>query len=477
MKRFFVLLTLGLLIALWGCENVEYIEQSASKNDSSVDIYDQLQSEIPLPDTSGETLEYREFLIITDDSTAFYQDESTQGAVSTALEERNSFLRDTYGAMVKVVEKDFETIKRELAYAVESGTKYCDMISISAQDTVKLYDLGLLCDMNTLPNFSIENSYFKQDWATSLATNNSLYMLADPTAMVYDEAYVMFYNRNLVKEDIEALVMQGKWTWEEFDRISREAAKEVYSHSASDLNSDIFAFGAYELETVYPLAMWASCGNKLIDNTYKNPVGVGMEADAVKVIAEYLEDIYNVRGKYPLAKEDAATAFTEGRLAFFCHELNFLYGLRDGTALGDNYGFVPLPKYNAEQEKYHVSPSLNARVISVPKTVDSASEQEKAFISAVISATCAAGSSTMTDAYIKSRLSLYLNTNSETVMLKTICDSITFDFATVFGSGIEIIRTPTTKAIADYLDYGSKLSSSLRKGKQAFEKYCEEHFK
>ncbi len=477
MRRFFVLLTLGLFIALWGCENVEYIEPSDSKSEGSENIYDQIQSEIPIPDTSGDAIEYKEFVIITDDATVFYQDESTQGAISTVLEERNSFLRDTYGAMVKVIEKDFETIKRELSHAVENGTKYCDMLSVSAQDTVKLFDLGLLYDMNTLPNFNAEGSYFKQDWVRSLATNNGLYMLADPTAMVYDEAYVMFYNRDLVKEDIESLVMQGKWTWEEFDRISREAAKDVYSHSASNLQTDIFAFGAYELETVYPLAMWTSCGNKIIDNTYKNPVGVTMESETVIAVAEYLEDVYNVRGKYPLAKEDAAAAFKEGRLAFFCHEFNFLYGLRDGTTAGENYGFVPLPKYSAEQEKYHVSPSLNARVISVPKTIAVSSEEDKAFVSTIISATCAAGGNTMTDAYIKSRLSLYLNTNSETVMLKTVCDSITFDFATVFGSCIEAIRTPTTKAIADYLDYGSKLSSSLRKGKKEFEQYCADKFK
>lgn len=484
MKKIIALFAAAMLLALWGCENVEYIDTSTQKNESSTDIYEQLQSEMPLPDTDDEStsggttpVATRPFVIVTDDSTAFYQDESNMGTIGTALEERNTFLRDNYRADIKVIEADYATIEKELKSALENGTEYCDMISVSAENTVKLYKQGLLADMASLPGFSIESSYFNPVWAKSLATNNSLYMLADPTALVYDDVYVMLFNRDLVADDIESMVMKGEWDWTKFDEVCRTAAADVYSHSSADMNTDVFAFGAYELETVFPLAMWTSCGNKLIDNTYKNPVAIGMESEEVIAIGEFLMDVYNVRGKFPLGSEDARTAFEEGRLAFYFEKLEYFYSLRDGTTKGSNYGFVPLPKYNAEQTSYCTPVSLSARVISLPKTLENADESKKKFVSTILSATCAAGGKTVTEAYINSKLALYLNSNSETVMLQTICNSVTFDFATVYGSVIEEIRTPTIKAIADYLDYGSKLSSSLRKGKQTFQKYCDEHFK
>ncbi len=477
MKKVLILFLTAVMLVFYGCENVEYIDQSSIAPESSSDIYDQIQSQLPSVNTDENGVVKRQpFTIVTDDLTAFYQDDSTAGSISRVLEERNTFLRDAYGAEIEVKEVEFSQLVDELEAAIENGTQYCDMISVSAENTVKLYQKGLLMDMNTLPGFDIEKGYFNDNWAKSLATNNSLYMLADPTAMVYDESYVLFFNRDLIEEDIEALVMRGEWTWEKFDEVSRNAAKEVYSHSSADLYNDVFAFGAYYLETVYPLAMWASCDKKIINNTYRNPVGVSMESEAIIEVADYLQSVLNVKGKYPLAGEDAATAFETGRLAFFCNKLSYLYALRDGSDLGSNFGFVPLPKYNAEQAQYNSLVSNDARVISVPKTLEAADAQKKSFVSTAISALCATGGSTIEKAFLDARLALYLNSNGETVMLEEVCDSITFDFATVFGSVITEIETPTIKAIADYLDYGSKLSSSLRKGKKTFEAYCAEHF-
>ena len=499
MKRLFCILIASFLLLFAGCENVQYMESSAPEENPE-DIYEQLTSQLPI----DENVEQQTFTIVTDDATAFYQSESTAGAVSIALEERNTFLRDTYGAEIIVKQVDSATLTEELQVAVLSGLDYCDMISVSASETVKLYSAGLLEDMNTLPDFNVESDYFDEKIGKSLATNNSLYLLPDPTAMVYDEAYVLFYNRDLIKvyetteestdessentdenseseeeqteTTLENLVMQGKWTWDKFDEISREAASYVYSHSSGDLDTDIFAFSAYETETVYPLAMWASCGHKLIDNTYRNPVGVSMESEEIITIADYLMDIYNVKGKYPLEGDDAALAFEDGRLAFFCNKMSYLYSLRNGSDKGSNFGFVPLPKYDENQSEYYTLVSNNARVISVPKTLATAGEERRKFVSTIISATCAAGSTTMREAYHNSRLADYINSNGEIVMLDTICDSITFDFATVYGSSINEIARPTINAIADYLDYGSKLHSSLRQGKTAFEEYCAENF-
>lgn len=477
MKKFLSILFASILLLLAGCENVSYPESSVVE-ETSADVYEQLESQLP----EIEDATRQPFTIVTDDLTAFYQDETSPSMISRVLEERNTFLRDKYGAEISVKQVTSKELADELSAAVLSGLEYCDMISVSAKESVKLYKEGLLGDMNTLPDFDIENGLFDAELAKSLATNNSLYLLADPATLIYDEAYVLYFNRDLVYtpeggEDIETLAANGKWTWDKFDEYSRLAASEVYNKGIADLENDVFAFSAYYGDTIYPLAMWSSCGNKLVDNTYRNPVTISMEPDAVAEIAYKLMDVYNVKGKYPLDGEDAAKAFTDGRLAFFGNKLSYLYALRDGTDKGDNYGILPMPKLNEEQANYHCLVSNDSRVITIPKTLETADEAKKKFVSTIISATCATGKQTIRDAYIKSHLALYLNRNSETVMLETICDSITFDFSTVYGSSISEIAWPTITAIANYLDYGSELYSSLRIGKRNFEKYCEENFK
>jgi hypothetical protein len=353
------------------------------------------------------------------------------------------------------------------------------MISISAKETVKLMNAGYLADMNALPGFDAKNDYFDKKNATVLATNNSLYLLVDATAQYYEEEFVMFYNRDIVvkkaRQNPEALALQGKWTWDTFNEVARASAPDVYSQSTSDIERDIFGFGAYYNENSFAHVMWTGAGNKIVGNTYKTPVAVMMSIDEVKAAASPLREAYNSRGRYPFEGEDVASAFKGGRFAFMVHKFSYFYTLRNGNP--EKYGFLPIPKGNDVQGEYNCLLSNDARVISIPKSVDNQSEDKKRFISVVISATCAAGRDTVKNAFINEHIGTYLYNNEETVLLSMLCDSATFDFTNVYGSVISEIRRPTTDAIADYIEFGSALSTSISRGMNAFNKYSAEKFK
>ena len=482
MKKKIILTFLAFLLAFGaiGCENVEYIENSADS--SSENVYDKIEQEVPTldPDENGE-LRTQKFIIATDKKNVFWQDEENPGSVSKAIEKRNDFLFDKYGAEIQVLEMTYTNLSNAIIKSLQSDLDPFDMIAVSAKETVKLYVAGLLGDMNTLPEFNIENAYFDANNAKSVATNSTLYLLPDPTAQYYEELYTMFFNRDIVEKtagkDPESLVMQGLWTWDSFNEIARASAPGVYAGSTADLTTDTFAFGAYYSENTLPLVMWTSTSNKMIDNSYKNPVKLSMSADQVKGIASALQKTYNSRGRFPLEGEEAANAFLDGRLAFLVHKFGYFYKLRDGAKAGENYGFLPIPKASETQTSYNSLASSDARVLSIPKTVENDDDARKKFVSAVISATCAAGRETVKNAFVNEHIALYLYDNEETVMLQTICESATFDFATVYGSVIGEIRRPTTTAISDYIEFGSALNTSIGSALSAFNKYSQEKFK
>lgn len=462
-----------------GCENVEYIDRTSTP-DESVGIYEQLESELPTLNDGESAVEARAFKIVSDKKAVFLDDESNPASINKAIKDRNSFLRSKYGANIEVREVASSNVAGELKSAIESGLEYCDLLAVSGRETVKLYTAGLLGDMNQLPDFDLNNSYFSKKHAKELATNNTLYMLADPTAIVYEEAYVYFYNHDLVTNvagiNPETLVIQGKWTWDAFNEAAKASAAAVYEKTSADLNNDIFGFGSYYLEGTYPLVMWTSSGEKLIKNTYKNPVGLSMEMNDIVTIAEHMMASYNSRGKFPMDGNTAENAFKNGRMAFFCNKFGYFYALRDGTTKGENFGMLPIPKYSEAQEGYSCLLSSDARVFSVPKTVESYDTDRKRFVSIVIQATCASGNNTIPKAFENHHIGFYLNNNSESVVLGEILNSITFDFANVYGSGITNIRLATTAAIVDYLDIGSGLVNSINYAKSGFESYCNEKF-
>ena len=477
MRKFLSLFLVILLISLVSCENVEYPSESSLSENASQDFYEQLESQLPEIDQSFAQ-EERDFVIFTDNMGTFTQDETAAASKNLAISDRNFFLEMKYGANIIVEEYTAEEIEYILSEALEKGTNPCDMICLSAEDTLELYKKGLLGNINALPDFNLENGFFDFDLAKTLATNNSLYMLADPCAYMYDNTYVIYYNRDLVKapeggEDVETLALQGKWTWDAFYDYCRSSAPNSFSSSGSNLKTDVFGYAFIAEPADFAEAMWVSTNQQIVANTYKNPVEITLDRETVTPTADFLRSIYNVRGRYPLSGSDARKAFEEGRIAFYCDELGYLYNLRDGTSKGTEYGVLPMPKMNEEQSEYRCLLNNNAHVISIPKTLETADDKTKTYASAMISATCAAGSATIKDAYLNTMLGMFLTTNNETVIIKTIVDSATFDFAVTFGSAISEIRTPTMKPVANYIVDGLSLSTP---GRQDFKEYCDKNF-
>lgn len=494
MKKLTAIILLISMLMLFGCENVEYIESTSVIEETSVNSLDLLVSELPtlsIPavsedEGSGESegeveneVVERTFTIVTNKASTFYPDESASGAIAHAVQERNRILLEKYGADLSVSEMSGQDLYDEVKKAYNANLEFCDMLSVSTEDSIKLYKMGLLYDMNSLPNFDLNSDFFDERNAKTLATNSTLYMLPDPTNLYYEDTYVLFYNRNLTKnggfENIEDFVMKGEWTWDKFNEIAR-ASSTAYDKSSANVNGDIFGFSAYRNESIFPIVMFASTGKELVGNTYKNPVELSLEVEDVENTCIELNKTFNVKGKLPHESNKAEEIFRNGRTVFFCNTLNYIYALRDGTQKGSEYGFLPMPKLNVEQDGYTSLVETDARVISVPKTVEYADDGTKEYISAMITATCAVGGTTTKKAFVESFIAGYLNDNSETVILETICDSAKFDFAYTFGKSIPDIAHSTTIAVSDYLEFGSMVSSTIRLGRWKFNNYSKNNF-
>lgn len=482
-KRIIALLfAVVFLFTFVSCENVEYIEDVSEEKEviEEVNRFEELESMLPPIETEEELPEEREFRVLTSKPSLFITDENSPQTINTAVEKRNELIERKYGAKIKTVavtEKNaVQTIKDKLS----AETDIYDMFSLSAGTTVSLYLSGLLGDMNSLPDFNLDSELMDGEFSKTLATGSTLYLLPDETAMVYEDAYVMFFNRDLIvssgAENPEVLAMQGVWTWDKFSEIARKTAKDVYNKGSADLETDIFGFGAYYNETTYPMAIWTSINTNLIGNTYKNPVEFTASIDDIIDKTQKLRSHYNTKGKYALQGDASAKAFEDNRIVFYCNKLEYLYALRDGTTKGSQFGFVPMPKYNSEQGGYSCLLDNDAMVLSVPFTVQQRNDADKKFVSAVILATCATSKTTVKEAFIDYYISQYLNSNEETVMLSLISDSATFDFGAVYGSEIREVRRALTSPITDYLSFGSGVRTSFANAMSAFKRYCSDNF-
>ena len=480
MKKISALLlaVLFCVFALFSCENVEYItDESGAEEETVSDIYDELLSTLPdisdstsggnnLPDTGN----YRKFYVATDNKTVFDGGEDNSGSVNKATKDRNEFLKEKYG--IEIVAENENP--KNIAENIKSGTNKYDLLAFSARATANLYIHNLLYDMNRLPDFVIDDRFFDAKLATSLATNKTLYMMPDATAQIYDNIYVMFFNRDLVAKtnisDPETLVQQGKWTWDSMNEIMKQASTSMHK-SGADINKDIFGYGAYNREGSFPTVMWASSGKPYIKDTYRKEVKLSLTTDEIVENTANLYKYYNSKALMPVEKNDLANAFLDNRLVFMCHRLDYLKALRDGTEKGKEFGILPMPKLYESQENYSCYVSADSRILSVPKD-----PKDPKLTSAVLTANSAAGRDTQKNAFINSYIAMYLNTNAETVMLKTILDSMTFDFCAVYGSEIREIRYASTNAVINALDVGDNIRNTLNYRIRGFNEALEKYF-
>ena len=122
-------------------------------------------------------------------------------------------------------------------------------------------------------------------------------------------------------------------------------------------------------------------------------------------------------------------AFREGRELFYCCGLLTVPGFR---SMDDQFGILPVPKTNPEQDSYYHSVSMhNMSALSVPNTSDDYTE-----LGYIIESLAAESKNTVTPAYYEKNLKYQQFSDDESgEMLDIIFATRSFDLGTVFGWG------------------------------------------
>jgi hypothetical protein len=118
----------------------------------------------------------------------------------------------------------------------------------------------------------------------------------------------------------------------------------------------------------------------------------------------------------------------------------------------------------------------DARVLSIPKTLEKRSDDAKKYVGKVISALSYSSREPLKKAFVDYHVAQYLNNNDETLLFTEILESVTLDFGTVYGSGIRELRNILYVPVNDYLSFGSAIRNSFARYMNPFKRYLAENF-
>ncbi len=375
------LLSMVMLLSLFSCGQTQEpdVSESATLSATEADTADEAAEALAALgelDWGGEDFTF----LYVDDLGGYPEevvgeplsDSSSAGLLSNAVYERNTLFEERCNLKFRTVGKSGSAVQSSIQAEVSAGSSSYQLVSYCLELTANLCTTGILYNY-----LDYDIDYEKPWWdAGTLSFNlngNVFFMSGAHNTVDNDVTYLMAYNKKLAEayriEGLYTTVQNGEWTLEYFENVLRGLSTD---------NGD----GKWDQQDMYGLASAYTLANSLFygaelryvvtDPESGNPVLAmddGKLEKAVNVLNATRRIYHENNTAYIGTTETfmhAAEIFADGRAVFFCHDASrfSLFNAR----MEEDYGVLPTPKYDKQQERYYTWAHGVGSTICIPET-------------------------------------------------------------------------------------------------------------
>ena len=295
--------------------------------------------------------------------------ELTGSTLNDLVYNRNFHVMELYN--VKMVAEDIEynkindMVKKDATSGDTSYELYLSNYSANALATQ-----GYLYDFYTMPHVNLKNAWWDQNEISDMTIRNKLYMAIgdiSPTELLTSECILFnkaLFDANGISYPYED-ALNGTWT---FDKLLA-----IADGKTTDLNGD----GEIKVDDdMFSLTCWNDYGTALFYGAGGDVSHFDADGNvALDIDVEKFTDIYNkiyaltngTKANYETEKHERSfQVFAEGR-AFFCG-ITFQKIETFLREMEDDYGVLPNPKFDENQQNYSTCVSGAGSMVIVPKT-------------------------------------------------------------------------------------------------------------
>ncbi len=355
---------------------------------------------------------------------------------------RNVLISSYYKVSLVPSSASSNDIYNEVRNAQNSGLYYADVLLLPAYQVGRFAAAGLLRNLRNLPFRSGTGVGYGTD-AGQGGAGNTIYADLGAAVLDHNSLPAVFFNRAMAEsmgQDLYAAVDKGEWTWELYLQMAANAASldGVAGHALVPPD-----------KTTYIDLISASSGITLVtpDDGQAPAVNVSESLGALDAI---LRSPLLSAAEYPTNAENniaALQAFTVDGLLFCTANLSYMDWIYDANTA---WGILPLPSIDGT---IHTPTGACAPVLCV--TADNAKFEMTGLL---LTALNTASTDVITDAYIEERLQNRLRDWQSAAMLHRIAKSASYDFVTLFSSGIPGLAPATADAVREAANGGAPLT-------------------
>ncbi|MBE6650509.1 MAG: hypothetical protein E7613_04265 [Ruminococcaceae bacterium] len=394
-----------------------------------------ISDELPEADFGG-----RPFRIVghrTDEYFIPEEDRNKGDLIKDAKYARNKAVEDRFNVEITVAYKSTYTdVTAWVNKTVMSGTDEFDLFCSHGASAGSVVLKNVFLNWYDIPNVDFSKPWWSSSCATDLTYDGkSILAVSDFNYTAVSGAMCMYFNKNLAASydmgNLYDVVLSGDWTFDYFVELT----KDIYidqDGSGDKSDGDFFGFAQ---------AHWYGCDISSWLWAFDNPT-VKKDEDGVPQVAIKTDKINNiVKDLYDFLFNSNGVHYRpdneqpQGMTLFYNKQTIFSLGsIGAPTGEGlrnfeDEYGMLPLPKWDENQTNYYTMTPGEHTVLAVPKTV-----KDTEFVGTVIEALSAESYKqvvpTLYEIALKTR---YLRDNESKDVLDIVVDGRVYEFGYIYG--------------------------------------------
>lgn len=366
--------------------------------------------------------------------------------VNLAIIERNRRVEEHLGITIKEMFVKSGRFNGEAMQEIRNNamgnTLGVHLVALSVYDTGALTVQNTFVDLNSLDNFDSSASWWDQQFNDEVTVNNKLYFTQGALGIYgMNATSVVFFNKNAAREygipDLYSLVKDGEWTFDKIYELVKQYGNEDLDNNGVINYLDRAGYvGQYDDSWNF----FYGSGEKIVDDN-NGTLSLAMNTPRANDVIDRMNKMFRDRDNYVCANDYfgvsntpldlTAKMFTDGRALFFSDNLSFVHKF---AVMEDDFGILPVPKYNKEQEKYmSLINCWSGNAFAIPAVL---ADDEVNFASLCLQTMAYYSVDTVKKEYIERTLKYQKTKDEESVdMLNLILDGRGVDLGFVYNVG------------------------------------------
>ena len=314
----------------------------------------------------GETFS----ILIGSTGQSMYAEEETSDIVNDTVYNDNLNVEDRFGITLNIVKGGYDATGGGQSQATAqfrslieaNDTTYHAFMHVQHNGMPQMTLERYFVDWNTLPYIDLEEEWWYQNITKDLCFGDKVYVMTGDYARYIDSIDCLVFNKQIFDElGLEYPyqdVLDGTWTWDKFEELVAQGAKDLNGDGQMTKEDDRWGLVGWTYELSY--ALLVSSGFSPLEKDADNMPVLNQNVDEAHEIYDRIIDLF-ADGKKALAETSDYSGqiniFTEGRAMF---KDTFMGGITGFSETEFDFGILPYPKWDADSEYQNRSSNMTA---------------------------------------------------------------------------------------------------------------------